>query len=206
MNNHNQRNKTQGPTMKPIGIFFGTDSGTTRLIAKKIMRNLKNRLGDECVASPLNVNRINPVDLISYDSLILGTPTYGEGVLPGLDSKNTAESWLEFLPQLQDIDFTGKRIALYGLGDQELYPGHFLDAMMDLYEFFSAAGAKLIGSASTEGFEFIHSRAITDGKFIGLALDQHLQHLLTDQRIDDWLDQVLPLLIGPITVEGNQTK
>lgn len=181
--------------MKPIGIFFGTDSGTTRLIAKKIMRNLKQRLGDDCVASPLNVNRITPDDLLAFDALILGTPTYGEGVLPGLDSKNTAESWLEFLPQLQEVDFSGKRIALYGLGDQELYPGHFLDAMMDLYEFFNSAGAELVGSASTEGFEFTHSRAVVNERFIGLALDQHLQHLLTDQRIDEWLDEVVPLLL-----------
>jgi flavodoxin I len=190
--------------MKQIGIFFGTDSGTTRLIAKKIMRNLKKRLGDDSVASPVNVNRISPEDLMSFDSLILGTPTYGEGVLPGLDSKNTAESWLEFLPQLQGVDFTGKRIALYGLGDQELYPGHFLDAMKDLYEFFSAAGAEMVGSSSTDSFEFTHSRAVVDGRFIGLALDQHLQHLLTDQRIDDWLDNVLPLLMEPVTISVNQ--
>lgn len=35
-----------------------------------------------------------------------------------------------------------------------------------------------------------------DGRFVGLALDQHLQHLLTDARIDAWLDQVLPLLLA----------
>lgn len=181
--------------MTQIGIFFGTDSGTTRLIAKKIMRNLKQRLGDERVASPVNVNRITPADLLAYDTLILGTPTYGEGVLPGLKNKNTSESWLEFLPQLQGLDFSEKRIALYGLGDQELYPGHFLDAMMDLYEFFSAAGAQMVGYSSTEGFTFTHSRAVVNGQFVGLALDQHLQHLLTDQRIDNWLDEVLPLLL-----------
>jgi flavodoxin I len=37
--------------MKQIGIFFGTDSGTTRLIAKKISRNLKQRAGDAAVAN-----------------------------------------------------------------------------------------------------------------------------------------------------------
>lgn len=35
---------------------------------------------------------------------------------------------------------------------------------------------------------------MVDGRFVGLALDQHLQHLLTDQRIETWLDQVVPLL------------
>ena len=61
--------------MAQIGIFFGTDSGTTRLIAKKIAKKLKLRLGDEAVAKPLNVNRATPDDLLAHSSLIMGTPT-----------------------------------------------------------------------------------------------------------------------------------
>lgn len=181
--------------MAQIGIFFGTDSGTTRLIAKKIARALKKRLGDDSVAKPININRVSVSDLLAYDNLILGTPTYGEGVLPGKASRNNEASWLEFLPQLQGADFNGKHIALYGLGDQEEYPDHFLSAMRDLYDVFSDAGAELIGSSSVTGFEFNSSRAVIDGRFIGLALDQHLQHLLTDQRIEDWLDDVLPQFV-----------
>lgn len=181
--------------MDTIGIFFGTDSGTTRLIAKKIARALKRRVGDDRVAKPVNINRTTPEDMLAYDRLILGTPTYGEGVLPGKASRNSEESWLEFLPCLQGKDFAGKRIALYGLGDQEEYPETFLDGMRDLYDAFADAGAELIGNSPVSGFEFIHSRAIEGERFIGLALDQHLQHLLTDQRIEAWLDQVVPQLV-----------
>jgi flavodoxin I len=181
--------------MADIGIFFGTDSGTTRLIAKKIARALKKRVGDDLVDKPVNINRVTPEELLAYDTLILGTPTYGEGTLPGKATRNSEESWLEFLPGLQGQDFTGKRIALYGLGDQEEYPESFLDAMRDLYDAFTAAGAELIGSSPTEGFEFKKSRAVEQGQFIGLALDQHLQHLLTDQRIEAWLDTVVPQLM-----------
>lgn len=180
--------------MSDIGIFFGTDSGTTRLIAKKIARNLKGRLGDQVVGKPLNVNRASAEDLLACQVLILGTPTYGEGVLPGKASKNSEESWLEFLPKLAGRDFSGIRVALFGLGDQEQYPDHFLSAMMDLHQFFTAAGAELVGGSDTDGFTFNSSRAVVDGRFVGLALDQHLQHLLTDERIDAWLDQVVPLL------------
>lgn len=180
--------------METVGIFFGTDSGTTRLIAKKIARALKKRVGDEWVGKPVNINRVSPEDLLACRTLILGTPTYGEGVLPGKANKTNDESWLEFLPRLQGLDFSGTRIALYGLGDQEEYPQTFLDAVRDLYDFFAGAGAELIGSSAVEGFEFTRSRAVIDGRFVGLALDQHLQHLLTDQRIEDWLDEVVPLL------------
>jgi flavodoxin I len=180
--------------MSQIGIFFGTDSGTTRLIAKKIAKAIKARLGEGVVAKPLNVNRARADDLLAYRALVLGTPTYGEGVLPGKANDTDEAAWLEFLPQLEGKDFSGKRIALYGLGDQEKYPTHFCDAMMDLHGFFTEAGAELVGGIDTSGFEFKRSRAVIGDRFVGLALDQHLQHMLTEERIDAWLDEVLPLL------------
>jgi len=180
--------------MKSIGIFFGTDSGTTRLIAKKIARALKRRVGDDCVAKPVNINRATADELRSYRLLIVGTPTYGEGQLPGKASRNNEESWLEFLPGLRGTDLSGRQIAVYGLGDQEEYPETFLDAMRDLHDAFAATGAEMIGGFPIEGFTFKRSRAVERDRFIGLALDQHLQHLLTDQRIDAWLDELVPLM------------
>ena len=177
--------------MKSIGIFFGTDSGTTRLIAKKIARALKARVGEDRVAKPVNINRATPSEMLAYQVLIVGTPTYGEGSLPGKASRNNEESWLEFLPALRGTDFSGRQVAVYGLGDQEEYPESFLDAMRDLHDAFAASGAEMIGSSPVEGFEFKRSRAVEQDLFIGLALDQHLQHLLTDRRIDAWLDQLL---------------
>ncbi len=181
--------------MQKIGIFFGTDSGTTRLIAKKIARAIKGKLDLDVVDKPVNVNRIEADQLLAYDALILGTPTYGDGLLPGKESGTDEESWSDFLPQLSGQDFSGVRVALYGLGDQETYPGHFLDGMGHLYDFFRQRGAALVGGCEVEGYEFKQSKAVRDGRFIGLALDQHLQHLLTEQRIDAWLDEVLPLLL-----------
>lgn len=183
--------------MSKIGIFFGTDSGTTRLIAKKIAKNIKRRLGDEVVPKPLNINRIDVEQMLDYKALILGTPTYGEGLLPGLVSDNSEASWTDFLPSIEGKDLSGTRIALYGLGDQETYPDHFVDGIRLLYDLLSQAGAELVGGCSTEGYQFNHSRSVVDGRFVGLALDQHLQHLLTDERIDNWLDDTLPLLLNP---------
>ena len=117
------------------------------MIAKKIARALKKRIGDDLVGKPLNINRIAPNDLLACRVMILGTPTYGEGGLSGKANQTKDESWLEFLPQLQGLDFSGRRIAFYGLGDQEAYPENFLDAMRDLYDFFSATGAELVGSS-----------------------------------------------------------
>ena len=175
--------------MKKIGIYFGTDTGTTRLIAKKMAK----KMGD-VADKPLNVNRTEVEAFLSHDALILGTPTYGINQLPGKSTDIEAGSWEEFLPELDGIDFSGKTIALYGLGDQEKYSDRFLDSMIFLYRFFAERGATIIGQWPVEGYTFEQSQAVVDGQFVGLALDQTRQGLLTDERIDLWLSQIMPQL------------
>ena len=169
--------------MSRIGLFFGTDTGKTRKVAKMI----KKKFDDATMAKPLNINRATPEELLQYDFLILGTPTLGEGLLPGLSADCENESWEEFLPQLEDADFTGKTIAIYGLGDQVGYGEEFVDALIELYDFFKEKGAKLVGSWPTDGYEFDHSESVVDGSFVGLALDLDNQANLTEERIDGWL-------------------
>ena len=172
--------------MARIGLFFGSNTGKTRKVAKMI----KKRFDDATMADPLNVNRATPEDLAQYSFLILGTPTLGEGLLPGLSADCENESWEEFLPKLQDLDFSGKTVAIYGLGDQIGYAEEFLDAMIVLYDFVIERGAKVVGAWPTEGYEFSHSEAVVDGKFVGLALDLDNQSGLTEQRLEAWLQSI----------------
>ncbi len=176
--------------MKKIGIYFGTDSGTTRLIAKKIAK----KLGDEVADKPVNVNRTSLDDLLEHDAIIMGTPTYGEGQLPGVDTGVKDGSWVEFLPKLSELNLSGKKIALYGLGNQEKYAARFADSLFLLYEALTKAGAKVVGEWGVDGYTFEKSLAVKDGKFVGLVLDHVNQALLTDQRIDSWLEKVVPEL------------
>lgn len=182
--------------MNKIGIFFGTDSGTTRLIAKKMAKKLGG-----IASKPLNVNRITVEDLLLYDSLILGTPTYGEGQFPGISTGVKEGSWEEFVPQLAGADLTGKTVALYGLGNQEKYADRFADTLFLLYEVFTHCGATTIGDWSTEGYVFEKSKAIVDDRFVGLVIDNNFQGLLTESRLDAWLEKVKPALLENIDVE-----
>lgn len=177
--------------MDKIGIFFGTDTGTTRLIAKKIAK----KLGDGVASKPVNVNRIELGDLLQHDALIFGTPSYGEGDLPGIATGVKDGSWQEFVPKLEGVDMTGKTIALYGLGNQEKYPERFASSLYRLYELFSDCGATVIGDWSTEGYEFTYSRAVVDGRFVGLVIDNNSQGMLTESRLDTWCDQIKPTLL-----------
>ena len=173
--------------MTTVGIFFGTDTGNTRKVAKAIARQLGDIAG-----KPENIKNVGVEDLLAYDVLILGSPTYGEGELPGLSADTSTESWEEFLPSLAGADFSGKTIALYGLGDQAGYPDNFVDALGILYDAFADCGAAFVGFTSTEGYEFNRSKAVLDDQFVGLVLDEDNQKELTDARLSAWLTAIAP--------------
>ncbi len=177
--------------MGKIGIFFGSDTGNTRRVAK----SLHKKLGDDADA-PVNVNKASADDLLKYDALILGTPTLGDGELPGLSSGGSAESWEEFLPQLKGRDMAGKVVALFGLGDQEGYGHEFVDALIFLYNMAVENGATVVGSWPTDGYTFEASKAVINDEFVGLVIDHDNQSELTDDRIDEWLEIVKPELLA----------
>ncbi len=175
--------------MAKVGIFFGTDTGNTRKVAKTIAKHLGDAVG-----KPDNIKNVSVDDLLAYDVLILGSPTYGDGELPGLTAGTSTESWEEFLPNLSGADFSGKTIALYGLGDQAGYPDNFVDAIGMLYDAFSDVGASFIGFTSTEGYDYNRSKAVLDDQFVGLVLDEDNQKELTEGRLLDWLAALAPSL------------
>jgi len=158
--------------MTNIGIFFASDTGNTEKVAEKIATQLDLEINDIAGCS-------NEV-FDDFDLLILGTPTANYGEMQ--------PDWDCFVPELEDADLTGKKVALFGLGDQIDYPDSFQDAMGDLADLIVEAGGELVGQWPTDGYEFNDSRAVKDGKFVGLALDEDRQPELTDDRIATWLN------------------
>ena len=177
--------------MAKVGIFFGTDTGNTRRIAKDIA----TALGADIADKPVNISKADVSDLLAYDILIVGAPTYGEGELPGLSAGHDNEIWEEFLPTLAGQDFSGKNVAIYGLGNQKSYPAEFVDAMFYLYEQFKQRGATMIGAWDTEGYNFKSAKAVVDGYFAGLALDQENQKDLTPARLETWLTMLAHFIL-----------
>jgi flavodoxin I len=47
-----------------------------------------------------------------------------------------------------------------------------------------------VGYWSTDGYDFSDSKALRNGKFCGLALDDDNQPDLTDKRIQQWVGQL----------------
>ena len=62
-----------------------------------------------------------------------------------------------------------------------------------LHDKLSAKGVKFIGYWPTEGYEFTSQKPIiADGQlFVGLALDETNQYDLSDERIQNWCEQIL---------------
>jgi flavodoxin I len=163
--------------MAKIGLFYGTDTGNTRKVGKLIAKQF-----DEDVVELYNVADADVAEVTKYNALIFGTPTLGDGELEN--------SWASFLPKLDGIDFSNKTVAIYGLGDQEGYPDEFVDAMIFIYKKVKKLGATIIGSWSTEGYEYVKSRAEIDGKFLGLVIDQDNQKDQTKERVVEWINQI----------------
>ncbi|WP_075185309.1 flavodoxin FldB [Teredinibacter haidensis] len=168
------------PNRAPIALFYGSSTCYTEMAGEKIRQEIGEtdvdifNIADEPIATALY-----------YDYLIMGIPTWDYGELQ--------EDWEEIWDELDDLDFSGKKIALYGLGDQVGYPEWFLDAMGFLYHKMKKQGATLVGLWPNKGYDFETSQALTEDKqfFVGLALDEENEFVLTEQRIEKWCEQIL---------------
>ncbi len=181
--------------MARIGIFFGTETGRTRLLAKQMAKKLASEHG-LTPDKPANIGRTRVDDFLACDAFILGLPTLGEGELPGRASGLEQPSWAEFLPTLPADSLAGKVVAIFGLGDQEKYPEHFVDAIGLLYDAVTDLGARVVGRWPSAGYAFTDSVAVDGEDFLGLAIDQHAQAGLTDARVDQWLARIVPALLA----------
>lgn len=164
--------------MAKIGLFYGTQTGNTQSAAETIQQEF----GGSSVVELHDVANADTDDFADYDCLIIGCPTWNIGELQS--------DWEGFYEELDSIDFTGKKVAYFGPGDQVGYADNFQDAMAILEEKISELGGTTVGHWSTDGYDFNESKAVKDGKFVGLALDDDNQSELTDTRIKQWVAQL----------------
>lgn len=165
---------------KTIGLFYGSSTCYTEMAGEKI----RQAIGEDRV-DLFNIADTPLIQTQFYDYLIFGIPTWDYGELQ--------EDWEEIWDELDSLDFSGKKIALYGLGDQVGYPEWFLDAMGYLHSKLVHRGATPCGYWPRAGYEFEASKALTpdEAQFVGLALDDENEFQLSDERIRQWCAQVL---------------
>ncbi len=163
--------------MKKIAILYSFNSVKSAKIAAKIAESFKMFTVDK-----LNVESCTGNEFLEYERFILSVPTWFDGELPNY--------WDEILPALEKHTYNGKKIALFGLGDQKNYPENFGDAVGILGDFFQKRGATIIGHTSPVGYSFESSKALKNNFLIGLLLDQENQSKLSEERIQNWTNQL----------------
>ena len=64
--------------------------------------------------------------------------------------------------------------------------------MGTIRDIIEAKGAKIVGHWSTKGYNFEASKSLVDDShFVGLAIDEDRQPELTQERINNWVNQVI---------------
>jgi flavodoxin I len=162
--------------MANIGIFFGSTEGNT----ERVVNQIQALFGDD--AELHNVNSSSADDMQPYQNLILACPTWEIGQLQ--------EDWDAFIDEIENVDYTGKKVTYLGLGDADGYPDTFLDAMGIIHDRIKDKGAKFVGQWPTEGYNFTASKGVVDGKFLGLGIDEDNQKDLTAGRVEKWVAQL----------------
>ena len=167
-----------------IGLFYGSSTCYTEMAAEKIAEAINGLCGTELVS--LHNIASDSIELMSeYQYLVLGIPTWDYGELQ--------EDWESNWEAIDSLDFTGKQVAIYGLGDQIGYPEWFHDALGYLWVKIVNLGASTVGAWPNQGYSFEQSKALTeDGQFfVGLPLDDENQFELSDDYIAKWSQQIL---------------
>lgn len=164
--------------MASVGIFFGSDTGNTEHVAKLIQKELGKKMCDV-----YDIAKSSKEQIAEFDLILFGIPTwyYGEAQC----------DWDDFFPELEEIDFTDKLVAIFGCGDQEDYAEYFLDALGMVRDIVEVKGAIIVGHWPTESYEFEASKGLLDeNHFIGLGIDEDRQPELTESRVKQWCQQI----------------
>ena len=164
--------------MKSTIVVYGSSTGTCESIAGTIAA----KLGVEAI----NVSDMTEETVSGNTNLILGTSTWGAGELQ--------DDWYDGVKQLKSTGLSGKTVAIFGCGDSESYPDTFCGGMKELYDAVVAAGANVLQGVPTDGYTFDESEAVVDDRFVGLALDDVNESDKTEERIDNWLNEIKPFL------------
>lgn len=161
-----------------IGLFFGSDTGITEELTHDIVDAFEE-------VEVKEISEASADDFVPYNLLLLGLSTWYDGDLQS--------DWEDFFDEFKTIDFTGKKVAIYGLGDQVGYAEYFIDGVGILAEVIIENGGEVVGKWPVADYRHTESKAIIpndENYFYGLALDNDNESELNEERINEWIEIV----------------
>merc|ERR1712118_237053 len=156
----------QKPVLKRATVTrAGSPEMSAMLLYSTTTGNTETAAGYIAAATGLEATDIGDAsvdDIKAADSLIIGAPTWHTGA----DSERSGTAWDDFLyGDLTGLDLKGKKVAVFGVGDQSGYADNFCDAMDELASCFKGQGAEIIGAVSTDGYDHEESKSVDGDKF-----------------------------------------
>lgn len=179
-NNPQQRRVISSTDLKAAAIYYGSQTGNTATVAEYI--------ADAAGVPFEEIGDAGAGELEGKDAIIVGAPTWHTGE----DDMRSGTSWDDWLyTDLPKMDLKGKKVAIFGCGDQQSYGDYYCDAAGELYDCFKLAGCTVYGLTSTDGYDHISSKAeIEKGKFCGVMFDEDNQYELSVDRAKSWVEQL----------------
>ena len=168
--------------MSKVAIFFGPENGAVHRVAKSLALKMENLKPDLILVSEASAD-----DLARYDTIIFGISTIGRDTW---DQKFGNLDWAKFMPTVTSFNFTGKKVAVFGLGDHITYAYHFVNSMGGLAKLVVKNGGQLLGKVSPDGYTFQDSEALEGGLFLGLPIDEDFEPEFTEGRLNCWVEQI----------------
>ena len=166
--------------MNKIAIMFGPENGSVHRVAKLLASKIAAQKQDLILVNEASAN-----DLSRYEIIVFGISTIGRDTW---DQKFGNVDWAKFMPVVSSFDFTGKKVAIFGLGDHITYAYHFVNSMGILAKTIIKNGGQIIGQVSPEGYTFQDSEALESGLFLGLPIDEDFEPELTEERLNGWVE------------------
>jgi len=106
--------------MNKIAILYGSSGGNAASIARQVQDLFDGK------ADIFNVLEVTLEEIKDYTYYVIGTSTTGIGDLQ--------DDWEGFLPSFTRMDFTGKKAAIFALGDSASYSTSFAESMKVVYD------------------------------------------------------------------------
>lgn len=156
--------------MDKVHVIYGSTTGMTETVAQRIAADFGTTAVNVATAG---------ADAFDAELVILGSSTWGCG--------DPQDDWAATgVAQLEAADWTGKKVAVFGLGDAQGFADTFCDAMADLAQKAVAKGATLVGTLPLDAFPGASSRIVDGDHLVGLALDETNEADKTDARLAAW--------------------
>lgn len=168
--------------MKKNLLLYWSPRGNVEKAAKIIYEQF-----DPSEIDMMDLEEFDIENMGKYTNFIFGIATINAHTWKEASAIN---KWSSFFMNTKKEDFKGKKFAFFGLGDQMLYPSHFVDALEFLNTEVKKKNGTIVGRWPIDDYNFTDTQGAENGYFFGLALDQNQEEEKTPERVAKWVKQI----------------